>query len=130
MTPLKFAICDDRVDLVQLCLDRGADDDLGDALVMACGRGNVVLATLFLDSGADADHRAQGGVWHTALSTSCQNGHVGVATLLIERGASRANARREKRSELRHMLGPAQRPGGPRGSRLADRSFDRSFGPE
>lgn len=79
-----------EVDVVSLCLDRGADVNAAEnfgrtSLFVASGQGHVDVATLLLDRGADVNRANQNGA--PPLYIASQAVRVAVATLLLDRGA-------------------------------------------
>ncbi|MBX3734768.1 MAG: ankyrin repeat domain-containing protein [Verrucomicrobiae bacterium] len=90
-TPLQNAASKEWIAVVEFLLDLGVSPDDSSqhtrttALQRAVSKGNLKLATLLLDRGADVNARGNGS--ETALHVAARSGHRAVAELLIERGA-------------------------------------------
>ena len=67
---------------------QGGKRDPGNTpLVTACFNGDVDVARLLLDNGAEVDRTNRNGP--TPLFVACQNGHVDAARLLLDNGWTR-----------------------------------------
>ncbi|ETR98546.1 ankyrin, partial [Trichoderma reesei RUT C-30] len=80
-----------HIEVVQLCLDKGADvnsksDIFGDALQAAAYNGHAPIVSLLLDQGADIG--AQRGGWGSALQAAAEAQQLEILKLLVGRGAS------------------------------------------
>ena len=94
-TPLFIVCFTDRLALVRLLLDRGANTDKASIdgatpLLITCQEGHAAVARLLLGAGADIDKAANDGC--TPLSVACQKGHEKVARLLLDKGANKEKA--------------------------------------
>mmetsp|Transcript_27706 Transcript_27706/g.85657 ORF Transcript_27706/g.85657 Transcript_27706/m.85657 type:complete len:267 (-) Transcript_27706:105-905(-) len=90
-TPIHIACQYDRVDVLQLCIDRGADVDRPTQttgvtpLYVACCNGRTDAARICLNGGAEVDRASEDDV--TPLMISCITGFIDAARLCLERGA-------------------------------------------
>ena len=86
LTALLFAGAKDRIDIVKLLLESGADINVkqGIALVEAERHGYTKLAKLLINSGADVNTKIDG---LTPLMIAANKGLCDVVKALIEKGA-------------------------------------------
>ncbi|KAJ3103795.1 PR domain zinc finger protein 4 [Phlyctochytrium bullatum] len=90
-TLLSYSISADRLDVARFLLKKGADTDCrwesdgASPLVKAAAKGNLVLAQLLLEHGADIESRSDG--W-TPLHTAAAAGHAEFVRFLLRKGAS------------------------------------------
>lgn len=86
---LVFAVNEGRIEAVRALLDHGANKETkmtGDsALQVAAFRGNIAIARLLLERGADVNLR--GGEGNTPLKTAAEQGNVELAKLFLDAGA-------------------------------------------
>lgn len=89
-TPLTKVAYDRDTELVQLLLACGADvnlaDDKSSPLGIAAGQGNLDIARLFLEAGANINY--QGGSHGSPLGQAAWHGQVDCMRYLIEQGAN------------------------------------------
>lgn len=83
-SPLVIATAYRHFDVVQYLLEHKANPNLGRALVIAAGRGNIRIVKLLLDHQADVDVR--GGVYGSAMLEAAHYGQVDVMKLLLAKG--------------------------------------------
>ena len=100
LTPLMWACRNRRDSMVELLLDSGADINLVDTqddngqggntapwyTAQGSATGNVMIAKMLLDSGADIDQRCEFNM--TALFVAASWLHLDLVQFLIERGAN------------------------------------------
>ena len=86
---LLFAVNEGRVEAVRALLDHGADKDTkmtGDsALQVAAFRGDIAIAKILIERGADVNLR--GGEGNTPLKTAAEQGNIELARLFLDAGA-------------------------------------------
>ena len=97
---LNVAINGDRAELVKLLVKKGAqvNDDENPPLCKAAWRGNMVIATLLLDSGADVNGNLPAGKIPLLLSVDSRNPKM--VELLLARGATINASDEEGRTAL------------------------------
>ena len=57
----------------------------------ACSLGQLEMATMLVEVGADVELPTTNGRGHTALIAACQEGHDQIIRMLLERGGAEAN---------------------------------------
>lgn len=90
MTPMHWAVFQNRQEDVRKFLAKGADPNVEDkfgitVLRLAAGEGRVEIVGILLEKGADIDKEDSDGM--TALHYAAQRGHLAVVKLLLEKGA-------------------------------------------
>jgi len=87
-TPLLRAIQMEKVEMVRLLLEKGADANSrgGVALAMAADQGNMEMVRLLLDKGANPE--GKDGFGGTALLKAVERGNIDVVKLLLDKGAN------------------------------------------
>ena len=87
-TPLMWAVVANKVDAVQLLLERKANVNAGgfqndSALILAACKGSMYLCRILIDAGADASTMGKGG--KTAAEQALACGNAALAKLLEQR---------------------------------------------
>lgn len=109
MTALHWAAYQDKADLVDDLIDRGANPTAENRygitpLHLACVNGNGRIVSKLLESGADPDDSVNGG--ETALMTASRTGKIGAVKALLKAGAD-VDAR-ERRDQTAIMWAAAE----------------------
>lgn len=95
LSPLQWAVLEDRESMVEFLLQKGAEVNISDspdttssctALSVAAARGHKQIVKILLENGANIDSFGLKNEW-TALNLSAGYGHEAVVELLIDWGA-------------------------------------------
>jgi ankyrin repeat protein len=89
--PLSSAASLNRVEIVKLLLNHGANPNIADSendtpLMAACHHGNIEIVSMLLAAGADVN-AAETRYGYTPLASAVQKGHIGIVRILLDKGA-------------------------------------------